>query len=304
MTKKVELTLWLHEGRPEGAATWWKGERFLSVFSFDAPLSGEEPAALATAAGELEGHHAVLVMTGADPASEKPLLYLRAGEVASLLRETAGLALAKASPFDRLYLLGAESPVDAGAPGLLRLEAGFRRSGVWNVVSEKSSDTVEGTTAEVCLADWRFLLKVARVDLLDRPNFEESVRPEAPLRAEPVARSAVGARSVVLFCNGRGADARAKLEKNGLRILAGSRSSPLDATLSLSQPYREKVKRLVNEEKLKKIDGVWTFVEDVKMSSSVEAASILMRTSAGADNWKTEEGETLVALIGGRMASR
>ena len=87
------------------------------------------------------------------------------------------------------------------------------------------------------------------------------------------------------------------MESRGLRILAGSRSSPLDATPSLNPAFRETIKQLVDEDKLQKIDGVWTFVKDVRMASSVQAASILMRTAAGADAWKDTEGVSLTVAL-------
>ncbi|EJW96968.1 hypothetical protein EVA_14926 [gut metagenome] len=69
----------------------------------------------------------------------------------------------------------------------------------------------------------------------------------------------------------------------------------MDATPSLNPAFRETIKQLVEAKKLQKIDGVWTFVEDVRMASSVQAASILMRTAAGADAWKNAEGIPLTA---------
>lgn len=291
MTKKVELTLWLHDATPDGAATWCKGDSFLSVFSLQGAESPEGQAALAEALEDLKGRDALFILTGSDPASEKPLLYMRAGEVAKVSGDIEGLFVGKSSPFDRLLLLGSPNAVGLYA----RLDSQLRASNLWSVANEKPKEARRSdASSDEWPADWTFLLKVARVTL---PGFgEEGDRTATMPTAAPEKLREDVRRSSLLLCTGRGADARAKWEKNGLRILAGSRSSPLDATPSLSQPYRETVKRLVNEEKLKKIDGVWTFVEDVKLTSSVEAASILMRTSAGADNWKTPEGETLVML--------
>ena len=103
-----------------------------------------------------------------------------------------------------------------------------------------------------------------------------------------------------LSCTGRGAQARARLVRGGILILAGSRCSPSDATPSLIAPIRDAIKRLVDAGDLEKRDGVWTFVRDVRLASPVQAASIVMRTSAGAAAWETEDGDTLAERLAPR----
>ena len=76
--------------------------------------------------------------------------------------------------------------------------------------------------------------------------------------------------------------------------------SPSDATPSLIAPIRDAIKRLVDTGDLEKRDGVWTFVRDVSLASPVQAASIVMRTSAGAAAWETEDGDTLAERLAPR----
>lgn len=261
--RKVEL--WLHDGAASGARTAFDGETFVSVMT-----PGAEGLAAAEALGCRE---AVFLFTGEDPSLDKPVAYLTAGAVSERAR---ALMVPKArTVFSRLILLGgpgAGAYLEAvraaliEAQAVVMLEGGGRSAPVtalpeaWPLLCEVLGVTLSGVTV---------------------PSGDDEKRAK---------KATAGLR---LYCRGRGADAEARLEKGGIRILAGSRCSPLDATPSLLAPLRDTIKRLVDEKSLVKENGVWTFARDVRMPSPVQAASIVMRSSATAAHWETEDGDTL-----------
>ena len=287
----VKITLWLHSGEPDGVCTWEKGDVFLSVFDLKEMAKPEGHAALASAFEDLKDREAIFLLTGEDLVSEKPLLFLSAGTIPAVMRDIHGLMTGKGSNFDRLILLGTKE-----ADSLFSsLDGRLRQSGEWNLVNvapDLDSTNQLPVSAEL-LSTWKLLFKTARIDL---PGLDESEE-----KAERAADEEIDSHRPALprlYLSARGAKAEARLEKRGLRILAGSQSSPLDPTPSLCQAYRQTINRLVKEGRLKKIDGIWTFTTDVLMASSVQAASILARTSAGAESWKAETGEALTTLKG------
>ncbi len=285
----VKITLWLHNGEPDGVCTWETGDVFLSVFALKEMTKPEGHQTLVSAFEDLKDREALFLLTGEDLASDKPLLFLSAGRISEVVQELHGLMVGKASNFDRLLLLGATEALTL-CPSFDRC---LRQSGEWNLLNEEPDAELpnqQALSADL-LSTWQLLLKVAHVDLPGLDGREEK-------SAEPGDEETDRAHAAAphLYLTARGAKAEAKWEKRGLRILAGSQCSPLDPTPSLCQAYRQTINRLVNEERLKKIDGVWTFTSAVLMASSVQAASILARTSAGAESWKTEAGEPLTTL--------
>lgn len=292
MTQTVEFKLRLYDGDPRGPRTWWDGDCFLSVIPLDRKDAADDAVLDLTA--ELRGREALFLLSGEDPTAPLPVLYMSAGEVGTTLHDLLTLVTAKGTLFDKLLLLGTP-----GASVLLpSLEHACRMANSWSLLNPEGrfDNPQMRTEAWSCYRQkWSRLLTLAGEicpGITDGATLLDSaVKTEKPRRLDD------GKRSREFFCTGRGADGRARLESRGLRILAGSRSSPLDATPSLNSAFRETIKQLVDEDKLQKIDGVWTFVKDVRMASSVQAASILMRTAAGADAWKDTEGVSLTVAL-------
>ena len=122
------------------------------------------------------------------------------------------------------------------------------------------------------------------------PNVTTSVTETAPARS-PVCRSP--ARGAAL--------ARARLQcAAASSSLQGAAARPPTQRRPSSPLIRDAIKRLVDAGDLEKRDGVWTFVRDVSLASPVQAASIVMRTSAGAAAWETEDGDTLAERLAPR----
>lgn len=299
MSNKLEFLLTLHVGDANGVRTYTNSpESFVTVF----PLEGlseedltESIEALIRDRGDFAG---IFVLTGRDPAIREPLLYMTAGDVEATLKSLSGELLAKEKVFTRLLILGTWKAVEylpmvynmLNRPNEISYHFLNDRDDEFRRVSDQDEDLVF-TTFSIwpVMGSWKQILDTFTIPLIGlggcaARDFES---PEVEIPCD----------DRLFFCTGRGADARARWSGNGIRILAGSRSSPYDATPSLQQAFRETIKNLVGEGKLKKIDGVWVFVEDVWLASPVKAASILMRTAAGADAWKREDGVALTELI-------
>lgn len=268
-----DIRLWLHEGSPSGARTVFEGDAFVSILGAD----GVAREALAL----LGDREAVTVFSGPDAMPGRLVAAVASGPV----REAAAGCLPEngKTPFSSVVVLG--------APGAAHLEDAVRAA-VAGAGGVSFLDGIEpqGKTCGLPRS-WTALAVVAG-------------GAPAWLAQRPEALDEAGARALpglALACTGRGADAHARLVRGGILILAGSRCSPLDATPSLIAPLREAIKRLVDAGELEKRDGVWTFVRDVRLASPVQAASIVMRTSAGAAAWVTPEGDSLAErLAGGR----
>lgn len=265
-----DIRLWLHEGTPAGARTVFEGDAFVSILGAD----GAAREALAL----LGDREAVTVFSGPDAMPGRLVAAVASGSV----REAAAGCLPEhgKTPFSSVVVLG--------APGAAHLEDTVRAA-VAGAGGVSFLDGMEphGKAGGLPPA-WTALADVAG----GAPAWLVR-RPEAC--GEDCARACPG---LSLFCTGRGADARARLVRGGILILAASRCSPLDATPSLIAPLRDAIKRLVDAGELEKRDGVWTFVRDVRLASPVLAASIVMRTSAGASAWTTAEGDSLAERLG------
>lgn len=267
-----DIRLWLHDGTPEGARTAFEGDAFVSI------LGADEVAREALAM--LGDREAVTVFTGPDAMPGRVVAAVASGPV----REAAVGCLPEngRTPFTSVVVLG--------APGAAHLEDVVRAAAA-SAGGVTFLDGIEPDEACDSLPKaWTSLAAVlqgAPAWLADRSGAHD----EDSARAFP---------GLALCCTGRGAEARARLLRGGILILAGSRCSPLDATPSLIAPLRDAIKRLVDAGDLEKRDGVWTFVRDVRLASPVQAASIVMRTSAGASAWETGEGDTLAERLGAR----
>lgn len=271
-----DIRLWLHEGTLEGSRTAFEGEAFLSRLS-----CGEAGRGALTELGDRE---AVLVLTGPDALPGRTVAAVAAGSVA----EVAGACLPDAvrTPFASVIVLGL--PGAARFESIVRSRVGAQRSVVF--LDGKPAGTETGPLPE----SWTALAGVFG----DMPAW---LMPSVAEGRSDFGRAYPG---MALFCRGRGADARARLTQGGIRILAGSRCSASDATPSLIGPLREAIKRLVDEGSLVKTDGVWQFARDVELVSPVQAASIVMRTSAGAAHWETEEGDSLADRLNAKYQRR
>ena len=252
-----DIRLWLHDGTPAGARTVFEGDAFVSILGADD--AAREALAL------LGGREAVTVFAGPDAMPGRLVAAVVSGDV----REAAAGCLPEngRTPFTSVVVLG--------APGAAHLEYAVRAA----VASSGGVTFLDGVEAQEeagpLPAAWTSLAAVAGgapAWLAERHD----VRDGDCARAFP---------GLPLSCTGRGAQARARLVRGGILILAGSRCSPSDATPSLIAPIR---------------DGVWTFVRDVSLASPVQAASIVMRTSAGAAAWETEDGDTLAERLAPR----
>lgn len=267
-----DIRLWLHDGTPEGARTAFEGDAFVSI------LGADEVAREALAM--LGDREAVTVFTGPDAMPGRVVAAVASGPV----REAAAGCLPEngRTPFTSVVVLG--------APGAAHLEDVVRAAAA-SAGGVTFLDGIEPDEACDSLPKaWTSLAAVlqgAPAWLADRSGAHD----EDSARAFP---------GLALCCTGRGAEARARLLRGGILILEGSRCSPLDATPSLIAPLRDAIKRLVDAGDLEKRDGVWTFVRDVRLASPVQAASIVMRTSAGASAWETGEGDTLAERLGAR----
>ena len=267
-----DIRLWLHDGTPAGARTVFEGDAFVSILGADD--AAREALAL------LGGREAVTVFAGPDAMPGRLVAAVVSGDV----REAAAGCLPEngRTPFTSVVVLG--------APGAAHLEYAIRAA----VASSGGVTFLDGVEAQEeagpLPAAWTSLAAVAGgapAWLAERHD----VRDGDCARAFP---------GLPLSCTGRGAQARARLVRGGILILAGSRCSPSDATPSLIAPIRDAIKRLVDAGDLEKRDGVWTFVRDVSLASPVQAASIVMRTSAGAAAWETEDGDTLAERLAPR----
>ena len=257
-----DIRLWLHDGTPAGARTVFEGDAFVSILGADD--AAREALAL------LGGREAVTVFAGPDAMPGRLVAAVVSGDV----REAAAGCLPEngRTPFTSVVVLG--------APGAAHLEYAVRAA----VASSGGVTFLDGVEAQEeagpLPAAWTSLAAVAGgapAWLAERHD----VRDGDCARAFP---------GLPLSCTGRG----------GILILAGSRCSPSDATPSLIAPIRDAIKRLVDAGDLEKRDGVWTFVRDVSLASPVQAASIVMRTSAGAAAWETEDGDTLAERLAPR----
>ena len=269
-----DIQLWLHEGTLTGARTAFEGDVFYSLL----PAKGIGRDAL----GELADREAVLVFMGPDAIPGRLVAAVVAGHIDDVV--TQYLPEAGRTPFTTVTVLGS---TDAR-----QHEATVR---YW--VSLQPNVTFLDGLATAPVTE---TLPQAWVDLAE-------VFGDAPLwlTTRPYDGAYAYGRArpgLALFCRGRGADAKAVLVRSGIKILAGSRCSTMDATQSLIAPVREAIKRLVDDGSLVKVDGVWQFARDVTLHSHIQAASIVMRTYANATYWETEEGDTLVDRLNARTA--
>ncbi len=271
-----DIQLWLHEGTLAGAKTAFEGEVFYSVL----PAKGVGREALA----ELGHREAVLVLMGPDALPGRMVAAVASGVVDEIVAQY--LPEAGRTPFTSVTVLGCANAQQHEAT------VRYLVSLLPNVafLDGLATDPVQSSLPQA----W-----------IDLATVFGDVPAWLTVRSQDSA-DAYGAAhpGLTLYCHGRGADAKAELLRAGIKILAGSRCSPMDATPSLIAPVREAIKRLVDDGSLVKIDGVWQFARDVSLRSHIQAASIVMRTYANASYWETDEGDTLVDRLNARNAKR
>jgi len=97
----------------------------------------------------------------------------------------------------------------------------------------------------------------------------------------------------LLFCNGRGIEARGRYEEDGMVVLQDSHVA-LDVTKSLSPGYKSQRDNLIEKGILISTEDSFTFTRDHTFSSpSTAAAVILGRPSNGWTAWKDAAGITM-----------
>lgn len=114
----------------------------------------------------------------------------------------------------------------------------------------------------------------------------------------PLASADTATDENVLYCKGRGAEARGVYGPDGLTVMAGS-TCAADATAKATTDSQvSRRQRLIDDGSLMLVNGVPTFQRDVLFKSPSGASQmVLFRSSNGWNEWKTADGQGLGDVV-------
>jgi hypothetical protein len=111
---------------------------------------------------------------------------------------------------------------------------------------------------------------------------------------KPLATMAPKPTDLLVFCKGRGADARGVYSSDGLTVFKGSRCAVKPTNKATPPPVHARRAKLVEDGALVLEDGVPVFARDTLFSAPSTAAMVVMfRNANGWMEWKTDDGSTL-----------
>jgi hypothetical protein len=227
----------------------------------------------------------VYILTGSDPVTNAPRVYIGEAEV---IRErlkqhkakefwvSAIVFVSKDENLTKAHIRYLESRliVEAAQIGRFTLEQ--------NQATGSKLPESDREDMEVFLTRIRQLLPVLGSDIL------------API-AQPTSKSQPGG---ILFCRLKSAEARGQRTANGFVVFRGSTAVLEDRPSAQSYPYvLAQRKELITDGTLIEKDGVFVFTKDTEFSSPSAAAAVICGGSAnGLTAWKNKDGKSLKQL--------
>lgn len=227
----------------------------------------------------------VYILTGSDPVTNAPRVYIGEAEV---IRErlkqhkakefwvSAIVFVSKDENLTKAHIRYLESRliVEAAQIGRFTLEQ--------NQATGSKLPESDREDMEVFLTRIRQLLPVLGSDIL------------API-AQPTSKSQPGG---ILFCRLKSAEARGQRTANGFVVFRGSTAVLEDRPSAQSYPYvLAQRKELITDGTLIEKDGVFVFTKDTEFSSPSAAAAVIHGGSAnGLTAWKNKDGKSLKQL--------
>lgn len=167
-----------------------------------------------------------------------------------------------------------------------------------NQPAEPSLSEADRADMEVFLGHMLGLLPVLGVHAFEQARRLMSITVAQPARVDAVADflTAQASEAVVLFCTGKGFEARGSDAAQGFVVFAGSKVSASTGT-SLTGNLGLLRKDLLTAGVLKVDGSLLCFTQDYVFSSpSTAAALVLGRSANGRIEWKDAQGRTLKAL--------
>lgn len=102
----------------------------------------------------------------------------------------------------------------------------------------------------------------------------------------------------MLFCRGRGIEARGVYSTDGLTVMAGSQCSPKATQKATADSLKVRRQKLLDDGALKLEDGIPVFQRDVVFKSPSGASQmVLFRSSNGWSEWKSAGGQSLSDIV-------
>lgn len=227
----------------------------------------------------------IYILTGTDPASGSPRVYIGEAEVIrDRLRQhktkefwvSAIAFVSKDENLTKAHVRYLESRllIEAAQVGRFTLE---QNQSAGSKLPESDREDME-----VFLAHTRQLLPVLGSDLL------------IPV-AQPSAKQQSGG---TLFCRMKGAEARGHRTPDGFVVLQGSTAVLKERPSAKKWPYVVALRdKLIADGTLVQKDGFYLFTRDIEFSSPSAAASVIEGGSAnGLIEWRTKDGRVLKEL--------
>jgi predicted GIY-YIG superfamily endonuclease len=116
---------------------------------------------------------------------------------------------------------------------------------------------------------------------------------------QPLATSAPKPTDLIVFCKGRGADAKGVYSSDGLTVFKGSICAAHPTSKSTSMHLHARRHRLIEDGTLALVDGLPVFTRDTPFKTPSGASQVvLFKASNGWSEWKTQEGMKLDEATG------
>lgn len=227
----------------------------------------------------------VYILIGSDPQTDAPYAYIGEAEIIrDRLKQhkskefwvSAIVFVSKDENLTKAHVRYLESRLLAEATSVNRFKLEQNQAGGSKLPESDRADM------EVFLDRIRQLLPVLGSDIL------------API-AQPAAKAPPGG---ILFCRGKGAEARGQRTADGFVVFRGSTAVLQQRPSAESYPYVvARRKELIADGTLIEKGGFLVFTKDAEFSSPSAAAAVIHGGNAnGLIMWKTEAGESLKQL--------